>query len=494
LLPPRTLGNRATLNSSSLVDRGRPRPAVVWELWWCLGASCAVLVVVLALFWFAQPLADDFARGYKGRIQGVVPATVYEYHTWTGRWAGSGLSYFLTSSFDLVNAYAFLLLISPTLLAISVYAVLQAAAIGESIRQRLALTACLLALYWAGMPHPGDTFYWLTGGSDNLAGLALSLLLIAGLLRHLPRKKVTSWVTGGGLCLVAVLAAGFHELFALVLCILLAGSTLVLWLVNDGRRWLCICCLIAASAGFFVVYSAPGNRVRQADFPLASDPSTTLRLTVKQGLSNVIPWVLDVRLLSATALVLIIVPAAITAAPSRRKVNGREIAILAATWLCAIGAAFAAASWAIGMEIPARTRNGLYLIFLLGWFWLLVVLTRQLRGREPSLLTATPFMRRIAVGLFVASMLLTGNTLQGVRDLRGAAPAYRHALRNRWHALEAAAARGERDVLIEPLQGRPESYITYFEVREDPEYWENWSVAHYFGLRTVALRSKKDHD
>ena len=79
-------------------------------------------------------------------------------------------------------------------------------------------------------------------------------------------------------------------------------------------------------------------------------------------------------------------------------------------------------------------------------------------------------MRRIAVGLFVASMLLTGNTLQGVRDLRGAAPAYRQALRNRWHALEAAAARGERDVLIEPLQGRPESYITYFEVREDPEY------------------------
>ena len=193
------MGTEGTSNSSSLVGRDRARPAVVWELWWSLGAACGVSVVVLALFWFAQPLADDFARGYKGRIQGVVPATVYEYHTWTGRWAASGLSYFLTSSFDLVDAYPFLLLINPTLLALSVYAVLHAAAIGESIRQRLALTACLLALYWAGMPHPGDTFYWLTGGSDNLAGLALSLLLIAGLLRHLPRRKVTSWVTGGSL-------------------------------------------------------------------------------------------------------------------------------------------------------------------------------------------------------------------------------------------------------------------------------------------------------
>jgi hypothetical protein len=127
------------------------------ERWWCLAAVAGVLAVAAALFWFAQPLADDFARGYKGRVQGIVRSTVLECHTWTGRWAATALNYFLTSSFDLVNAYPVLLLLTPALPTTGVYAVLHAGPIGGSVRQRLALTACLLALYWAGMPHPGET-------------------------------------------------------------------------------------------------------------------------------------------------------------------------------------------------------------------------------------------------------------------------------------------------------------------------------------------------
>jgi hypothetical protein len=461
------------------------------ELRWCLAAVGGVLAIALALVWFAQPLADDFARGYKGRVQGVVPSTVLEYYTWTGRWAATGLNYFLTSSFDLVHAYPVLLLVTPGLLTGAVYVLLQAGQIGDGAGPRLALTACLLALYWAGMPHPGETVYWLTGSSDSLAGLALCLILMAGLLRHPGRGRVRSLATTGGLCVLAVVAAGFHELFALVLCVLLAGGALVLWLANDPRRWPCACCLLAALAGFLIVYAAPGNAVRRADFPLAGDLAVTLRLTLKQGLSHAVAWILDVRLLSATALALMLARTAMTAAPETRRIGGREIAVLAATWLCALVFAFGAASWAIGIEMPARTRNGIYLIFLLGWFWLLVMLSRHLRAQTPPLLTATPLMRRIAAGLFVASLLLTGNTWEGARNLRRSAPEYRRALRDRWHALEAAAARGERDVLVDPLHARPGSYIAYFELREDPEHWENWSVAHYFGLRTVALRNNK---
>jgi hypothetical protein len=117
-----------------------------WEKWLCGFAVAGVLVVSATLFWFAHPLADDFARSYKGRAQGAVPATIHEYFTWTGRWAACGLNYFLTSSFDLVRFYRLLLLINPTLLAGSVYALLSAAEIGATRRQRLALTAAAMAL------------------------------------------------------------------------------------------------------------------------------------------------------------------------------------------------------------------------------------------------------------------------------------------------------------------------------------------------------------
>jgi Family of unknown function (DUF6056) len=163
------------------------------------------------------------------------------------------------------------------------------------------------------------------------------------------------------------------------------------------------------------------------------------------------------------------------------------VVIVTLTWVVALGAAFAAVSWAIGMTMPDRTLNGIYLVFLAGWFWILVMLARLSAGREHPLLVATPLTCRVAATIFVAAMLLTGNTWRALGDLYGAAPVYSQAMRDRWRTFEAAQARGEQDAVVDPLPARPQSYIGYFELRQDPEYWENWSVARYFGLRTVRL-------
>jgi len=117
---------------------------------------------------------------------------------------------------------------------------------------------------------------------------------------------------------------------------------------------------------------------------------------------------------------------------------------------------------------------------------------RRFAERDEPLLVAAPPLRRIAVAMFVAAMLLTGNTWDALQDLRGAAPAYSQAMGARYRSLAATAARGERDAAVEPIPQQPESFIKYFELREDPDYWENWSVAHYFGLNTVRMSGKSD--
>jgi len=476
---------------SGLVDLD-PR-ALRWEKGLCMSAVSAVLVVASTLFWYAHPWADDFARAYKGRTQGVVAATILEYFTWTGRWASTGLDYFLTSSFDLVRLYPLLLMINPALLAGGLCVLLQAAGVGTARGQRLALTAAALALYWAGMPHPGESIYWLTGGDSSLAGLSVSLLLLAGLLRQPARTMRSSVGIGAGLSLLTVLATGFHELFGLLLCIVLVGGALRAWLARDPRRWIWSVCLVAALVGFLVVYLAPGNAVRRAEFPLAGKLDVALRLTVKQGLRDVVPWALDIRLLMGTALLLMLAPQALTGRGPRREGTARDVVIVALTWFVALGAAYAAGSWAIGMNMPDRTLNSIYLVFLAGWFWVLVMLTRLFAMRDHPLLVATPLMCRVAAAIFVTAMLLTGNTWKALVDLHGAAPVYSQAMLARWRSLEAARARGEQDAVVEPLPARPQSYINYFELRQDPAYWENWSVARYFGLRTVRLGGNKEN-
>ena len=261
--------------SVRLVDLGARALRV--EKWLCMSGMAAVLVVASTLFFYAHPLADDFARAYKGRTQGVVSATILEYFTWTGRWASTALDYFLTSSFDLVRLYPLLLMINPALLAGGLYLLLLAAGVGTARGQRLALTAAALALYWAGMPHPGESIYWLTGGDSTFAGLSVSLLLLAGLLRHPAPATHGSVAIGAGLSLLTVLATGFHELFGLLLCIVLVGGALRAWLARDPRRWLWTVCVVAALVGFLVVYLAPGNAVRRAEFRLAGKLDVALR-------------------------------------------------------------------------------------------------------------------------------------------------------------------------------------------------------------------------
>ncbi len=117
---------------------------------------------------------------------------------------------------------------------------------------------------------------------------------------------------------------------------------------------------------------------------------------------------------------------------------------------------------------------------------------RQFAERDEPPLIAAPPLRRAGVAMFVAAMLLTGNTWEALQDLRGAAPAYSAAMGARYRSLAAAASRGEQDAVVEPLPQQPESFIKYFELRQDPDYWENWSVAHYFGLSTVRMSGKSD--
>ncbi len=480
---------RASASQAADLKRDEAR-ALFWDKWLCMSAIAVVLVVGTTLFCYAQPLADDFARAYKGRLQGVFPAMIAEYFHWSGRWASSTLNYFITSSFDLVRLYPLLLVVNAALLAVSIFSLLHAAEIGTAIRQRLCLTAAALALYWAGMPDPGETVYWLTGSVDNLTGLWLSLLLFAGLLQSRMQKGPAALAIGAGLSLLALVAAGFHELFSLLLCLALAGGTLRGWLARDEGRWMWTACLAAALVGFLVVYNAPGNAVRRAEFPFAANFGVTMRLTVQQVISDVLPWILDVRLLFGTALILLLAPECIKD-DRRQRSELRDLVIVVLTWVAVLIAAVAAASWATGSNLILRTLDGIYLVFLTGWFWVFVMAKRHFGRREP-LLAATPLLRRTAATIFVAAMLLTGNTWKQLRDLRGAAPAYSNAMGDRWRLLEAASAKGTPHVTVKPVWAHPKSYIAYFELREDPNYWENRSVANYFGLRSVRMAGKSD--
>ncbi|HEY8559756.1 MAG TPA: DUF6056 family protein [Pyrinomonadaceae bacterium] len=419
-------------------------------------------------------------------MQGIVPATIHEYYTWTGRWGAAGLNYLLTSSFDLVGFYTPLLLIIPFLLATSVFLLLRAARIGATRTRSFALAAAAAALYWNGMPDPGETVYWLTGSVDNLTGFVLSFALLAALLRFDVSGTVSRAAASAALFLLAFLATGFHEVFGLVLCAALASGSLQQWLARRSNRWIWTGCLAAALIGFLVVYAAPGNEVRRADFPFAGNLEVTVRLALGQSFSSIFMWISDIRLLTGTLLLLMLMPRDLTASNDGIGLPARNVVITGITGIAAVGGAFTAVSWAIGMSMAPRTLNGIYLVFLVGLFWV-IVLSARCFPAAAAISAARPAARWALTVLFVGGMMLSGNTRKAIVDLSVAAPVYRAAMQERWRSLAAASDRGERAAVGRSLPARPKCFIKYFELSEDPEFWVNWGVAHYFGLASVKL-------
>ena len=456
-------------------------------LWLCIAAVIVVLGVALALMWFAQPMADDFARGYDG-LPPIIPSTIYEYHAWTGRWSAVAVNYVLTS-FDLTRVYPLLLLANCSVAALAALAIVSAAGLGSNLRQRVALAGAALAIYWAGLPHPGESVYWLTGNTDNLLGPSVAVLLLAALLRHRPRRSPLGIATGAGLALLAIVAAGFHEVYALMLCLALLGGTLCMCMGQDSRRWTWGACLIAAIVGFLIVYLAPGNEQRRSHFPQAGSLATTLGLAARHGVPTVAAWVFDVRLLSATAILLML--QSMRASVRDKPAGGRTtMLIVAVTGTVTVAAALLAGYWAIGIQLPGRTLGGIYMAFLVGWFAVVVTAFKYLSPVEVSLLVPGPLLGRVLAVLFASAMLLTGSTWIGLLDLPRSAPTFRSQMQDRWAQLRGTASLGEEaDVEVPRVWVRPKIFISaeYFELREDPQHWENFSVARYFHLRTVRL-------
>ena len=101
---------------------------------------------------------------------------------------------------------------------------------------------------------------------------------------------------------MAIVATGMHELFGLLLCIVLAVGTAIAFRVGHHSRWLWLGVLAVAIIGLVFVLAAPGNYIRASEYHAGQN----LRLTLREGsehlLRCVLAWAMDPKLLFASLL------------------------------------------------------------------------------------------------------------------------------------------------------------------------------------------------
>ena len=457
-----------------------------------LGLAVAVtLGVAAALFVFAHPMGDDFCNAVRARELGV-PAAVYgEYLQWGGRLAGHVVVYALPALLDVTRAYPIALAAVAALGAFAVRFLIGSVLPlrGES-RRAWGLTLVLLALYWAGLPHPGQTVYFFEGASVYSLNLSLALLLVAWLIR-LPEGGARPGI------LVAVLLGGFvvatfHELIGLVLALVLGAGASVARFARDprGRAWLAA--LAGATIGVASMVLAPGNEVRRAAlgsesvsivqaFGAAAQMSVRIvdAPTLRQdGLGSLSPlgWLVDAKLLAATVL--------LATTGWLRQLRPRWLSRRGDLWrvlvptlsVVAIAAYLVAGGLALGRTLPLRAFNALYLLFLIGWFLTVFVLTSSAPdvGSESVTLRV---LRNLSACILALGLLVSSNVKYGMRDLvDGRAASFDRQMERRYAILRGTTGTAE----VGPIDPWPSSYFRNDVGDVSPEIRS--CVARYFDL------------
>ena len=460
---------------------------------------------VLALY--ACPVADDFFRAGSIHTDSWYHEVAVNYFQWSGRWSGIGLALVILPRVDMIKWYPILLegIVFFQILGLWAY---WRMLLGEKVSRRhlLALIAVSLAVFWANLPAPGETHYWVTGGIENQLNIWLALLLMGGLVRARwgQMSLVRSHFLTALLCVLAIFVTGIHELIGLMLCIVLATGTCVALKTGQNGRGSLAWGLVTLSAviGLAVMMAAPGNRVRSvmvAAIIPQKDQNLLHALKVAGAeAARVLPiWAFDVRLMAA-ALVLVLSPSPVGAQAGRirwGKVSPRLV--ITSIWLLIVTGMFVGPSVVLHVPMPGRTLNAAYTLFVLGFFATVIVWLRSRAESESETLNLLEsrrvrFARSGALAILGLSLVLSTNTRDGILGLaRGIPQNWHRMIEWRDELIRREVQNGAADLVLQTrnlaAEDRAKWPNLYFfeDITEDPTWFVNQHVARYYRLKTI---------
>lgn len=462
--------------------------------------TLGLLLVALpfgALSFFNHPSLDDILDAVTVKQMGFWPAQKYFYLRHTGRYATTILlalinplvyvrletHWWPVALGFIVGTLVVLRLCLGTLLRISSEAAWRGAGL-------------LLVLWLAYAPGQAEGLYWFTGAYTYIVTAWLLLLWPVVFARYATarqhgRSGIGWWL---GLALLTVAIAGTTEPIAFpFLLTLLVGTGLSWW---RSRSLALLPLLGLAMLGSAISFGAPGNFVRMNSMGESFGLVKTLAYSGATTAYLLLTWAGNPLLLVLSALLLPV----LYRVAQRDQLLTRLLEQIPAWGLALFLSALVAAAncpafYASGTGLPLRARTTLYLLFVVGWFG--VLLAWCCRQTQPSELLKVLLARHLRpvwavllVVFFFADYnvqtrrhLLGSGSNNAIRAyqqwLSGDAARYDAELRARYHKL----ATDRPVVKILPLQNQPEllycfdivgvkdpfmlrEYADYFEVRQ----------------------------
>ena len=445
------------------------------------------LLVLFPMFFLCRynhPQADDYTLAVRAEQRNLPDDVVRVYKRWSGRYSATALSHLnpLNNGDPAGAGWGAALVILTTVCAVYLSVNRISGRISEK-RERTALAAFFILLYFALFPSPAEGLYWFSGYITYQVPVILSLFLWALLLRN--AKGKTGKVTGVAAALLICLIAGFNLVSLMTLFFLLGLFNLLYYLKNRKfSRFYAALLILMLAAGMIFVFS-PGHFHRMHNFSFSGNFLLSISGAVIQILWAFVRWGIPLAL-SSVLYMRWWGSRMVSNLPDRENRGGTGSRTATLLFVGMLFILYFVYAWVTGSRPTGRVDNVVFTLFTAGWFWCLQEwMQYRPHNRFFSMLQRSYVAHTAGILLLVWLFFPGGNPAGAWSDmLSGEAQAYDRQLKERYRMIQAC----EGDTCMVPgltampgmlyfrdLAGREATGNTYI----------NRSFARYFGVQAV---------
>lgn len=453
---------------------------------------------LVPLLWIAvynHPGSDDFSfsaavahvsgDGFFACLAAACEQVKRYYFGWQGTYSAVFMMSLSPSAFSegLYVMVPYVLLFLFVFATVSIFRVFLGRLFGAEASEWLppALIAVFLSVHF--LPSLVQGFYWYNGAVYYCFYYSLALLDFCLMVHYLNKGKKRT--LGLGLFLAAFVGGG-NYVTALTLTLMLLLMVVMAFISKTPRKWGLLVHLLVFLAGFIVSIAAPGNAVRQAQFPDSPGVFETILESFELAFFYLKEW----WSLPLTFGLLFTLP--FFGRIAKRSTFRFPLPLLVTLFsFCFFAAGFAPPVFAMGYPGDGRLWNILWfsfvLLLLLNVFYWVGWVQRAFakKGGLPKEQVLMP----LALLSFCLCILFTVTTSDASVNIalsslkNGEAQAYHQEMKSR---LTLYKDKRLQNIVVEPLSVRPRALV-FEDITADPENWKNDALCNYYQKESIRL-------
>ncbi|MFZ1323164.1 MAG: DUF6056 family protein [Ignavibacteria bacterium] len=447
------------------------------------------IIPFLIVSFFTNPTWDDFDFTVNALEFGFLRSQYNWYIGWSGR-------FFSTALMSTVNPLMFHSIIGYKLASLSViilfiitvfYFVRSLTGNTLNLAQYSIAALSICSLYFYKMANPALGFYWLSSAVIYQLANILFLILIILLIKYSKQSsKLYRTIYLVIISFIILAIQGSNEI-SMLLTMEFLGILFIYHLFKYRKiNYSLLFFIVISIIGFYLVYTAPGNGVRESKNPQSHMLFASLSKSLSDTIELILYRVTDTPLLLFTILAIpFIFKISESQSDAKKYFNCNPLLSVFSVFTILLSINFVT-YWTINKGMLDRTRNVFYFFLLIGWFYNLLVFCNYFFKYRSVKNFKLPAAAVIIISLIIViSYGRKNNVLLAYKELNnGSLINFDDELSDRYDNIKKVDS---DTCILKPLSNPVPGLMFFYDIGADPNAKHNKYQAYYYHKKIMLV-------